>query len=331
MDGGRMASSAEDGHIVIMELFSKTTVTTIKVPDGITCMTYHDNRLYAGTVSGVIVSIDLDAYAMLETENRGGTLSQAERQRQQEFLTTQEKVFGLPKEEEGASTRLYRSDWIGHEGSVTSIAFLVEGHEERLISGDERGDVRIWDVESRTCLKLLQPWSNTSGGATASAKKDDAATSNSAGSKHPISSILIILQPHEGTSGSGEMFGSSAASHQKRQAALATLVPPLQRFPHEQQSSDPQSSLMAIPFLKPNRSPESFKFWEAQTMTRKRKRDDGTTLRTSTDGSSEAAMALEEAREQVAQLERQLAAKSEEVVRWEKVNNKLMDKLKAKS
>ena len=330
MDSGRMASSAEDGHVVVMELFSKTILATMKVPDGVTCLTYHDNRLFLGTMSGAIMSIDLDAYAMLETEKRGASLSQAEQKRREEFMTTQEKIFGKPKEEEGSSSRLYFSDWIGHDRCVSSIAFLVEGQVERLISGDVRGEVRIWDIESRTSLKVLQPWSNTAGGATSNAKNDEASTSGEGSNNHPISSILIMTQPNEGKTGSGEMFGSTAASHPKRQAGLATLVPPLQRFPEEQQTSDsPSSRLASIPFLKPNRSPESTSFWEARTMSRKRK-GHGAELHAPTDD-SDRLTELEEARKRVAQLEQQLATKMEEVARWEMVNNKLMDKLKVKN
>ena len=328
MDSGRMASSAEDGHIVVMELFSKTILATFKVPDGVTCLAYHDNRLFVGTISGAILSIDLDAYAMLETEKRGASLSQAERKRQEEFLTTQEKIFGKPKEEEGASSRLYLSDWIGHDRCVSSIAFLVEGPEERLISGDVRGEVRIWDVESRTSLKVLQPWANTVGGAIATVKKDEASKSSEGSNNHPISSILIMAQPNDGKAGSGEMFGSTAASHPKRQAGLAALIPPLQRFPEEQQASDSPSSILAVPFLNLNRSPESIRFWEPRTIARTRKRH---VLQAFNDGNNEAPTELEEARKRVAQLEQQLAAKTAEVARWETVNNKLMDKLKVKN
>lgn len=351
MESGRMASSAEDGHIVIMELFSKSTVTTIKLEEGITCLTFYDNRLFAGTMGGGIYSIDLDAYAMLETEKRGATLSQTERKKREEFLTVQEKIFGKVKEEEGistSSTRLFLSDWIGHDRSVSSIAFLVEGQEERLISGDERGEVRIWDTKSRTCLKVLHPWSNTTGGATAGADKDETSNNKERNSNiHPISSILIIGQSNDGTTkGSGELFGSSSttASHStKRHGGLATLVTPLQRFPEEQSTSTSTSSstMVPIPFLKSNRSRESIQFWEAKTMTRNKRRktisDDDvsnppneSTMSVDAESTKQKTALLDEAKERIAQLEKQLATKIEEVNRWEKVNNKLVEKLKVK-
>lgn len=340
MDGGRMASGAEDGHIVIMELFSKKTVTTIKVPDGITCLTYHDSRLFVGTLGGTIFSIDLDAYAMHETEKQGAALSQAEKKRQEEFLTAQERVFGKPKEDDSASTRLYRSEWIGHDRSVSSIAYLVEGHEERLISGDQQGQLRIWDVESRICLRVLQPWSNAAGAATvaAAAKKDDAAKTPLDSGNHPISSIMIIAQPSDNAMElSGGMFASSASSHHKGKTSIATSVPPLQKYTQEQQqgntSSDPSLSntSMAVPLLKYNRQTESLMYWQARTIRRKRKR--GVTLAEGDEKMQDSSESenLENARARIAHLEQQLEAKSEEVARWEAVNNKLVSKLKAKN
>lgn len=342
MDSGRMASSAEDGHIVIMELFSKLTVSTIKVPDGVTCLTYHDSRLFAGTNGGRIFSMDLDAYAMHQTEKQGAMISQIERKKQEEFLTAQEQVFGKPNEDESASTRLFQSEWIGHERSVSSIAFLVEGYEERLISGDQQGQLRIWDVESRTCLKVLQPWSNTHASmATSAAEKT---SKSSEGGSHPISSIMIVAQPQDASSSvaSSGMFAVPAASHQKSQLGIATLIPPLQRYTQEQQQTNSAanaagasaSCATTVPFLKCNRKTESLDFWQARTIPRKRKRSSRASdiisyesVEGAGKGQGEAKL-LEEARAKIAQLEKDLATKGVEVARWEKVNNKLVAKLK---
>lgn len=345
MDSGRMASGAEDGHIVIMELFSKTTVSTIKVPDGITCLAYHDSRLFTGTISGRIFSMDLDAYAMHQTEKQGAMLSQAERQKQAEFITAQERIFGKPKEDESASTRLFQSEWIGHERTVSSIAFLVEGHKERLISGDELGQLRIWDVESRTCLKVLQPWSNTHVSAATSAASKTSKPS-AEGGNHPISSIMIIAQPQDPSTGFGSsgMFGSTSTSHQKSQVGIANLVPPLQKYTQEQQQTNSTSSVGAstsnvmttVPFLKCNQASTSLSFWQARTIPRKRKRKSGVDANSGTvegaghKGQNEAKL-LEEARARISKLEQDLATKGVEVERWEKVNNKLISKLKANS
>lgn len=329
MDGGRMASSAEDGHIVVMELFSKQVVTTIKVPDGVTCLTYRDNRLFAGTISGAIYSMDLDAYAMLETEKQGAMMSQAELKRRADFLTTQEKLFGKSTEEEGSSVRLYRSDWMGHERPISSIAYLVEGQTERLVSGDERGEIRIWDVESRISLKVLQPWSNSTVGATTTANNQDDSKASSAGRNHPISSIMIIPQPPDSAGGSGGIFGQAATSNQKVHCGVATLIPSLQRYSQEDQPQADAKAMVPVPFVRPDQSTAAYAFWEARTMTRKRKTDNAVSNHVGNDDVVTAE--LRNSQQRIKELEEVLAAKTEEVSRWEKVNNKLLNKLKVKS
>ena len=129
MNSGRMASSSEDGEILIMELFSKVVVATIKVPYGLCCLTHHDGRIYAGSMEGTIYSMDLDAYAHHQSEQHGAIASRTQRMQQDEYLQIQEKIFGKPKEGETATSRLYLSQWIGHGRPVLSIAIVIDGHE----------------------------------------------------------------------------------------------------------------------------------------------------------------------------------------------------------
>jgi len=305
LDGARVASASEDGQVVVMELFSKVTLATLQLPSGIACLTQNNGRLYAGSSSGSIFSIDLNAYAMYQTEKHGAALTKRQRHDRQKQQALLEKVFGRPSCDENAALRLFQSEWIGHDSSVTSIAFLMERGEERLVSGDDLGHIRIWDVESRTCLHVVKPWSH--GGSDK--PKDNLATKIA---KSPVTSICIAPQPAESSSTS--MFDSAPSG--KSQSTIATMISPLQKYPQDEEMTS-----VKIPFLRPNRSAKNMQYWTARTIERKRK----------TDSSGESSMKLSAAQATIAQLQKKLLDKQDEVERWEQVNNKLLAKLKAKS
>ena len=311
MNSGRIASAAEDGQIVIMELFSKAVLAAIKLPHAVRSLAHHDSRLYAGCSQGTIHSIDLDAYAMHQTEKQGATLTKRQRQEKQAFLVAAEKVFGKSQSDKETSNITYQSEWIGHDHPVTSISILVEDMQGRMITGDEAGQIRIWDIESRTCLNVVQPWSQTS---------LNSATKTSI-QKHPVTSILVMPQPSE-TSGSG-MFASSA--NNKGQSSIASLVSPLQKYKQAEVSGEDEST--PVPFLKPNKTKENLQYWEARTLRRK-KRSKVTQTSGPTTSTSDKAEELQGAKEQIAALQKELEEKRGEITRWEKVNNKLMAKLK---
>jgi hypothetical protein len=143
---------------------------------------------------------------------------------------------------------------------------------------------------------------------------------------HPVSSILIVPQPSD--SASSGMFASPAASNSKKaQSSIANLVTTLQKF--NQEVREDGSTCTLVPFLKANRTTENLKYWEAKTITRKRKsklRQAKTATPVETGSSSEE---LRDAKEEILKLQQELEAKRAEVARWENVNNKLMTKLKS--
>jgi WD40 repeat protein len=257
---------------------------------------------------------------MHQTEKHGANLTKRQRKEQQALLTAEEKVFGKSASDDNAASRTYQTDWVGHEHAVTSIAILVEDMQQRMISGDEAGKIRIWDIESRTCLNVIKPWSHESSNATKAEP-----TSAAPAKMHPVSSILIVPQPSD--SASSGMFASPAASNSKKaQSTIANLVTTLQKFNQEAREDGSTSTL--VPFLKANRTTENLNFWEAKTITRKRKlRQAKTATPVETGSSSEE---LRDAKEEILKLQQELEAKRAEVARWEDVNNKLMTKLKSK-
>lgn len=341
LSGGRIASAAEDGQMVVMELFSKQVLVNIQFPCGIQCLEHHDGRLYAGSTQGTIYSVDLNAYAMHQTEKLGAIF--ANKRRRQEQLdargsknwTMEEQVFGKKNSETSDNTDNntntglgYQTDWVGHDYPVTSIALLTESEPRRMISGDNFGQIRIWDMESRTCLNVIQPWSSAIANATSADKKSTPV--------HPVTSIRIIPQPE--ASASSGMF-QSPSGNSKNLSNFSTLVTPLQKFASDATETPnamtPASSIAAgtirVPFLKSNRTTQNLAYWEARPMLRKKRqqrnivKDKAATEQDDSEEQEQVALMSE----QIKKLQDQLEAKDSEVKRWQAVNNKLMTRLNA--
>ena len=342
LSAGRIASAAEDGQLLILELFSKEVLVNIQFPHGIQCLEHHDGRIYAGSTQGTIYSIDLDAYAMHQTEKLGA-LFVNKRRRKEHFnagssdnWTMEEKVFGKKNPEiknnasgEGNnSVAEYQTDWVGHDHPVTSIAILKEDGQQKMISGDSFGQIRIWEMESRTCLNVIQPWSITNVNSANDAK---------AASIHPVTSIRIIPQPD--TLISAGMF-ELPSNNSKNFSNFSTLVTPLQKYvsdPNETANNITSVSSIAtgkirVPFLNSNRTKKNLEYWEARPILRKRRQQstsnkEGVATREDlSEGKEQIALMNEE----IIKLRNELQAKDSEVKRWQTVNNKLMSKLKTK-
>jgi WD40 repeat protein len=318
LDGGRLAAAAEDGQVVIMESFCKQTVAILKFPHGICSLTYLGSRLYAGSALGTIYSVDLDAYAMHQTEKQGATLTK--RQRQENQATIFDRTFVKNTDgEEADSTRKYQTDWIGHEHAVTAIAVIEADSNQRLISGDEVGTVRIWDVESRVCINVLHPWATT----TNTSSKIPVTGNSAPKQSHPISCITVVPQPPD-TTGSSGMF-AAPTNHSKAKTGISNLIAPLQKYAQDENEED-ATNLVAVPFLSVDRSSENLDYWQAKPIFRKRKQQSGT--RRADAPAAAATDELLDAKATIEKLQKELEEKQQDIKRWEKVNNKLMAKLK---
>lgn len=336
LSDGRIASAAEDGQVLILELFSKEVLVNIQFPHGIHCLEHHDGRIYAGSTHGTIYSVDLSAYAMHQTEKLGAIFV-GKRRRQEQLdaessknWTIEEKVFGKKNPENSKNSSDgnynygagYQTDWVGHDHPVTSIAISTEDRTKRMISGDNFGQIRVWEMESRTCLNVIQPWSLTSANVVDDIK---------AGPIHPVTSIRIIAQPD--TLASPGMFELSAGNR-KNFSNFSTLVTPLQKYvldPYESSNTiTPTTSIAAgkvrVPFLNGNRSTQNLEYWEARPILRRKKRqsiniEEGATT---TKNISEHKEQIGLMSEEIERLKNELQAKELEVKRWQTVNNKLM-------
>ena len=360
LPSGRMAAAAQDGQVIVIELFSKLVLMNIQFPHGIQCMTHYDGRLYLGSVQGTIYSVDMNAYAMYQTEKQGATFAKRRRQDQSSggVRTIEETIFGpkgvvsssstTPTDEiNNNSSIVYQTDWVGHDHPVSAIALLTQADQKMMISGDEMGQLRIWDLDSRTCLNVLQPWSQGSvmGSTNRSSVSTSTADSSKTASAHPITSINIIPQPTDSVRSTMFRTAVSAAvgSSGKNVTSISTLVTPLQKFVSAESSeggntTTTSTTTVRVPFMKPNRSEESMKYWEAKPIYRKRPRIGRRKEASKTDNNKEEEQTndasnnnqVAEMNARIKELEEQLKTKDSEIARWENVNNKLMAKLKTK-
>lgn len=364
LSGGRIASAAEDGQVAVMELFSRQVIANIKFPHGIQCVEHYDGRLYAGSMQGTIYSVDLDAYAMHQSEKHGAVFVSNKRRRQERVdarstgnSTIEETVFGNTALDNHLNTRnnnnadnhdidgavgssgtVYQTDWIGHDHPVTSIALLMDTDYRKMISGDRFGQVRIWDIDSRICVNVIQPWSHC--GSVVRNTLNPKSGDGKSVSGHPVTSINLIPQP-DGKVTSG-LFESTTGRN-KNLSNISTLIAPLEKYISDVGSV--AAGIICVPFMKRNLTEQNLKYWEAEPMiTRKRRKrcvqpnlvssakaftdkEDEQLEQQQTKGKEQVVLMSEE----IMKLQDQLKEKDSEVKRWETVNNQLLLRLQAKS
>lgn len=239
--GSRIVSASEDGQLVLMEIFSETTLAKIQTSTGIQSLAFHDGRLYAGSVQGTIYTIDLDVYAAHQTSQLGVTVK-----RRKVSETTDDKVYELD------SSDCYKSELRGHEKSVTALAILVED-TTFLISGDSTGTLRVWDLESRGCVRVIHPWSFST--KTTASESDATKTTGS----HPVTSITVVPRGDESEQSAIGTFGASTTKESKANM-IVNLVTPLNRFPDQIDEGNPKAVWAPVPFLRPKRTKESLAY-----------------------------------------------------------------------
>lgn len=233
LPSGRMISVSEDGQLVMMELFSETTLMTLQLKNGIQSLAFHDGRIYAGSFQGTIFCIDENVFAMQQTAQLGMTIK---RRRLDE--THADQIYITDKSE------AYKCELSGHEKMVTSLAILVEDSTNVwLVSGDAAGTLRVWDLATRGCVRVIQPWSHS---VRTTSSLEESATST----LHPITSILVVPYEQEDVG-----VGTFSCQKEAKANAISNLVTPLQRF------SEEKAQALPVPFLSPKRNAETLASW----------------------------------------------------------------------
>jgi WD40 repeat protein len=351
LTSGRMASASEDGQVIVIEVFSEATLATIQMPHAIRVLTSQDHRLFAGDKNGSIYLIDLDEYAVHQTAQLGATVKRRNATTTGNASNTAaEQVFGSGgNDSAGGIEEAYTVELSGHDRAITALAFLDDRDHEWLVSGDEAGVLRVWDLESRGCVRVMQPWSHSAQGSVAVLAGTAGAAKSS--TLHPVTSIRVLQQdedPDPTKSGMYSSANSGGGGGRDKNAAsnAASLVKPLDKFV---QPSD-QADRLLVPFLKPKRDVESLSFWDVsstgsfsiEAALHKRRRLRGTkaggrapntkAVVADNQGDAQGQQQQEQQQQQdeILRLQNELQEANSAVQRWEKVNNTLMAKLKQK-
>jgi WD40 repeat protein len=321
LDGGRVASASEDSQVIIMELFSRSKLATIQLPSGITCLQSNNGTIYAGSKLGDIFCIDLNAYAMRQASKSGANTAKRRRQGEKNdnlsFASVFQQRIGNSSDD---SDETYDTKLKGHDHPVTSMAISIEKGNRRLISGDASGVIRIWDLESMTCLAMVRPWHNSGmQGATKADASTTSKDSNKALKKQtsPISSIVVLPQPTEPLN-KGGLFNNTS-SQGKNQITIVKLLTPLSKF---QEEADGGSALLSVPHLRSKRTAALRASLAARPVFKPPNKVQLTkTLVASRTSSHTSDKILQEREYEIEELKAQIK-------RWEQVNNQLMAKLK---
>ena len=256
----------------------------------------------------------------------------------------------------------YVSELKGHVKAVTSLALLDPSNlislsspncnnsnsTVLLASGSDDGTLRIWDLYSRSCVKVIKPWSTAaSEGISGASATAAAATSNrTASSSTPITAIIAI---HKSSLSSSTLMSSMTASSSSSSSRrgnnsqggggdLASLFKPLKSFirgtsvvNHSSNDDGDKTRLMTgggecvTPILWPRRDDTYVEFWEESAVTvntntipRKRAKM----------MSSSSGVVVGDDKAEIARLKQQLAEAQSQNERWKSVNNQLVAKLK---
>ncbi len=237
-----------------------------------------------------------------------------------------------------------------------------------LVSGSVDGSIRIWDIRSRCCIRNIYPWSNNHTLLGQEMMKDGSSTSATSSKNivFPCSSITVIprkwIDDTNDDDNAGSVFTSStngnSSKKRKRKKhnneALVDLIKPLERFTKYEQRFDDGSNDesgddkdyagFAMAFTKPLKkknhldlisvNESSYDDYSTSVVTKQCKEvekdlvdevndKDNRQGKESVSGSIHTGNSVKEA-----ELVDELKRLREEVARWQKVNNKLMLKLK---
>ena len=341
LPGGRMVSASEDGRVILMELCSESVLATIQLPTAIRSMTTSrqcmTQRLYVGCELGSIHIIDLDKYAVHQTEQMGIRVTSSQQEQETNQQTLFDRVFGDTTSDEAkdtSSSPSFLTELKGHDRTVTSLSVVGEHEDDLLlVSGDEAGRIRIWDLQTRGCIHVIHPWSHGSDATPNESTTAGSKKSSSSVVLRPITSIIelpstdrLFADPDSSSTGMFGSIGSNAdnkkANHNRRgrTTSIVNLIQPLQKFLADDGTLFERTQLvLPLSFMRPKRN---IRLWDTSlppfdlktVLAKRRKHTSSTTP--GDDASSE-----------VERLQKELEDAKSTIQRWEVVNKKLMSRL----
>ena len=325
------------------------TLARICLPSGVHSVISDSSsgRLYAAAADGSIYCVDMAEHAIQRSLNGLGTsvavdehfdpwVNKNEGQKRargdfESILSGNHLASAAAGLGSTTDDSKYVSELKGHVKAVVSLAVLDPAdlaafHESGnattlLASGSEDGTLRIWDLQSRSCVKVLRPWSSSVDGGNAGATSSPPITSIVAVPKSSLSGNSLTLAPSRFTFGrKGNVFD------------LASLFKPLKRFVRGtsvvSQDGDHCTSHAddCAVFLQPVRNESYSSYWERSLpyfpSQNKRIR---TSKATCSDGGDKQQLI------EILRLRKELEESKAKIERWQTVNNQLVAKLKDRS
>ena len=357
-------------------------------------------RLYCGAHDGNVYCIDLDKFALHETTNVVGTSSSSYNSgtptvvnvNQSDSSGAATRRRNMKNKEDNFESLLmgshvllpsssnnnnnYTSELKGHVKAVTSLALLDPSSlllsnnsatNVLLASGSDDGTLRIWDLNSRSCIKVLRPWSTTTSSSSSVGGVSSSSSSvSSSSSSPPITGIIVV--PKSSLSSSSSFGGGgginttlvSSSSRSRRGSSnahgsgdITSLFKPLKSFLRGTsviQNSDTNDNVTEsgkegeciTPILWPRR--DDVQFWEETIKSSRRSEHDNND---DDDGGAYNTISRKRAKynsdgvhvddhndektdqeEEITRLKKELAESQTVIKRWEAVNNQLITKLK---
>lgn len=285
------------GDSVLATLQFPTAIRTLAVDDPNNEYSHSNNRIFCGGSNGTIFLVDLDEYAAHQTEKKLGivmvqnsrssnTVSAATK-RAKRSISHVEQVFGSgertaaavgeQQQPSSSSPSFSFQELSGHNSSIASMAVLpsqadnsnnnssgMDGSSTLLISGDAAGVLRVWDVASRTCVRVMCPFATASAAATATPGSQPPSPSQTTKMNHPITSIAVLQESPEelriaaakeegGVKPSGLFSGRRRHNRNtgvsKTTDSVVQLIKPLQTFFRADNINEKNHAVLSVPFL----------------------------------------------------------------------------------
>ena len=256
----RLVSCSLDRHLIVMEVGSSEsasgglksmdgggarTLARMCLPSGLHSVISDSlsGRLYAAGADGNIYCVDMDRYAIHETLDgaSGGTVVHVNQPNKTLGSDFESILLGkhIMQQSSSAATLIdqtkYMSELKGHVKAVTSLALLDPSalastpasikQTALLASGSQDGTVRIWNLRSRSCVKILRPWAPSSEGMSI--------TSAASAAVSPPITCLIAVPKSSLTSIGGSSLtigGSQSGKRAGHDFNIRSVFKPLKRF-----------------------------------------------------------------------------------------------------